>query len=157
MKNNEIKPPQNVVTHPNFKTATKIFLAGAIDMGSAINWQTEIVNYFKGEKNYLILNPRRDDWDSSWTQEFTNSQFYQQVTWELDNLERADKIILNFTAESKAPISLLEMGLYAKSGKLCVVCPNEFYRSGNVDIVCSKFDIPLYRTIPEMLDNEFQF
>ena len=41
-------------------------------------------------------------------------------------------------------------GLFAKSGKLFVICPDEFYRSGNVQIICNKFNIPLYKSIEEL-------
>ena len=40
----------------------------------------------------------------------------------------------------------MEIGLYANSGKLVVVCPKEFYRYDNVRIVCEKYNIPLYNS-----------
>ena len=52
---------------------------------------------------------------------------------------------------SKSPITLMELGLFAKSKKLFVVCPDEFYRSGNVQIVCNKYNIPLYKSIEELM------
>ena len=83
---------------------------------------------------------------------FENPQFYQQVNWELDALEKADFIILNLLPNSKSPISLLELGLFAKSEKLLVCCPKEFYRSGNIQIVCDKYNIPLFTDIDELLN-----
>jgi hypothetical protein len=50
---------------------------------------------------------------------------------------------------TKSPISLLELGLHATSKKLYVVCPDGFWRKGNVEMVCSVYDIPLFNTLEE--------
>lgn len=128
-----------------------IFLAGTIDNGNSEDWQSRVEDYFK---NYSInlYNPRRKAWDSSWEQTFENPQFFQQVTWELDALEKADYIIMYFAEGSKSPISLLELGLMAKSGKLLVYCPDSFYRKGNIQIVCNKYNIPMYKNLPKLLE-----
>jgi hypothetical protein len=57
---------------------------------------------------------------------------------------------MNFLPNSQSPITLLELGLKADSGKLMVICPDEFWRSGNVQIVCNKFNIPLFKSIEEI-------
>lgn len=137
-----IKAPNNITI---FNSKPSIFLAGSIEMGNAENWQEELTKYF--EKDFNIFNPRRDDWDSSWIQSIDNPQFYEQVSWELNALEKADLIIMYFDPNTKSPISLLELGLYATSKKLHVICPEGFWRKGNVDIVCQKYDIPLYDSI----------
>ena len=49
--------------------------------------------------------------------------------------------------ETKSPISLLELGLHAAGGKMIVVCPEGFWRKGNVEIVCSRHNIPMYEDI----------
>jgi len=149
-----IKPPNSI--SKNHKRKYAIFLAGSIEMGKAENWQMKVEAYFKDKSDYTILNPRRDDWDSSWTQEFENPQFYQQVNWELTGLERADSIIMYLCAGTQSPISLLELGLYANSGKLLVCCPKDFWRKGNVDIVCEKYGIPLYEKLENLLQNHYQ-
>jgi hypothetical protein len=131
------------------KTRLSIFLAGTIDMGNSDNWQNKLIEELKGF-NVDIYSPRRDDWDSSWKQTFEDPQFFQQVTWELDALEKADLILLHFLPDSQSPISLLELGLFADSGKLMVVCPDEFWRSGNVQIVCNKYKIPLFKSLEEI-------
>jgi len=48
-----------------------------------------------------------------------------------------------FAPASRAPITLLELGLHARSGKLVVGCPPEFWRRGNVEAVSARFAIPL--------------
>ena len=147
-----IKPPHSIMKNSE-KNYTKIFLAGTIEMGNSEDWQTKISELLS-DKPFTILNPRRVDWDSSWSQEFENPQFYQQVTWELNALDKADIIILYLLPDSKSPI-LLELGLYAASGKLLVCCPKGFWRKGNVDIVCERFNIPIYDNIAELLHNNF--
>jgi hypothetical protein len=145
-----IKPPYQLA-----KTGintTLLFLAGSIEMGSSEDWQSKIEEHLKYRgADVVIANPRRDSWDSSWTQQFTNPQFYQQVNWELNGLDKADLIIMYFSPETKSPISLLELGLYAASKKIIVCCPDGFWRKGNVEIVCEKYEIPLYVTFDDLL------
>lgn len=117
-----------------------IFLGGSIEMGIAENWQEKLINEFR-DTDLRFLNPRRDDWDSSWKQEISNPQFNEQVNWELDALEFADLIVFYFDPNTKSPITLMELGLFAKSGKVIVCCPDGFWRKGNVEIVCTKYGI----------------
>jgi len=137
-----IKPPHSITTrtlgHPT------IFLAGSIEMGKAEDWQTEIETLFKNHLQVTLFNPRREEWDASWTQDIENPQFYQQVNWELNALEKSDLIFMYFAPETKSPISLLELGLFAHTGKMIVCCPEGFWRKGNVDIVCDRYNIPLF-------------
>ena len=147
-----VKPP-----HPITKIGigTKsVFLAGSIEMGTVSDWQSRVEEFFETEygKEIAVFNPRREHWDSSWAQEFTNPQFYQQVNWELTALERADLIIMYFHPETKSPISLLELGKFADSGKMIVCCPTGFWRKGNVDVVCERYGIPSYDTIDSLLE-----
>ena len=85
MKNKIIfKAPENITVRD--RSMGTVFLAGSIEMGKAENWQEKVTKVFN-DLGYIVFNPRRDDWDSTWTQEFSNSQFYQQVNWELNSLE----------------------------------------------------------------------
>jgi hypothetical protein len=129
------------------KNNVKIFLAGSIEMGAAEEWQKVIEDTFRHKSELVIFNPRRDDWDSSWEQKESNGQFNYQVNWELDRLTESDIIFMYFAPDTKSPISLLELGLYAGSKKMIVVCPDSFWRKGNVDIVCNRYDIPIYETL----------
>ena len=139
-----IKAPNKIPVNPK---ETMIFLAGSIEMGKAENWQDRIS---KALDNCIILNPRRDDWDSSWTQRMDNPKFREQVEWELDAMDSADRIIMYFDRNTKSPISLLELGLYASSGKLVVCCPNGFWRKGNVEIICNRYKIKMVETLEEI-------
>ena len=119
-----------------------LFLAGSIENGTAEQWQERVIELLI-DKNYNILNPRRDDWDSNLEQNIENGQFREQVEWELNYLKRADFVLFYFSPETKAPITLLELGLMAGQypRKCIVVCPEGFYRKGNVDIVCKTYGI----------------
>ena len=138
-------PPTKVMNSENL---TSVFLAGSIDMGSAEDWQAEISKALK-DVSCVVMNPRRTDWDSSWSQEIENDQFREQVEWELDGMENATLIAMCLTKDSKAPISLLELGLHASEGKMVVCCPTGFWRKGNVDIVCKRYGVPVFEDFDE--------
>ena len=138
-----IKPPHPIISRDH--TKINIFLAGSIEMGVAEDWQTRITQYIElGGYDVNIFNPRRPEWDTSWEQSIENPQFYQQVNWELNALEKSDIIFMYFAPDTKSPISLLELGKFADSGKMIVCCPKGFWRKGNVDVVCSRMGIPLF-------------
>ena len=127
-----------------------LFLAGSIEMGTAEKWQDKICKALEDTK-ILILNPRRDDWDSTWIQSIENPQFNEQVTWELDAMSNSDVIAMYFDPNTKSPITLLELGLHSLENKLIVCCPEGFWRKGNVDIVCARYGIPQVNTIEELV------
>ena len=127
---------------------TGIFLAGTIDMGNSRDWQTETFEYFSSlPGKYILFNPRQGNWDGS-----KPGEMDYQVNWELEHLEQADIIIMYIIGTSKSPITLLEMGLFARSGKLYVACEPDFYRHDNVRITCARYGVPLYDTLEEMLE-----
>lgn len=99
----------------------------------------------------VVLNPRRDDWDSSWKQEKTDPQFSEQVNWELAAQEAVDVIVMYFDINTKSPITLLELGLFTDTGKVIVCCPEGFYRKGNVDIVCERYNVEQVKTVEELV------
>ena len=128
----------------------KVFLGGSIEMGKAEKWQERMVKDF-ANADVVFLNPRRDDWDWSWEQSINNPKFYEQVKWEQDALEASDIIIINFDPATKSPISLLELGLFASSGKVVCCCPEGFWRKGNVDIICERYGIPLVEDYDDLV------
>lgn len=140
-----IKPTS---TNQNTENKISVFLAGSIEMGSAEDWQTEMEKVFE-EFTVTFYNPRREEWDSSWEQRETNPQFNFQVNWEMNRLAAADYIFMYFAPDTKSPISLLELGLHAADGKMIVCCPDAFWRKGNVEILCSRYNIPLFNNFVE--------
>ncbi|KAF5334285.1 hypothetical protein D9758_015551 [Tetrapyrgos nigripes] len=150
------KPPQA----PTYN-GKSVFLAGSIEMGKAEDWQTKLTNALSTRlsssassqpQHLTILNPRRQSWDSSWVQDISNPEFRTQVEWELDAQDNADVIAMFFHPETIAPISLLELGLYAASGKMVVCCPEGYHRRGNVQIVCAKYGIKMVGSMEELIE-----
>jgi len=123
-----------------------VFLAGSIEMGKAEEWQKTVENELENFE-ITIFNPRRDDWDISWSQEQSNPQFNQQVNWEMNRLENSHIVFMYFSPETKSPISLLELGRFGHRGNMIVCCPKEFWRKGNVDIFCTRENIPLFEDL----------
>jgi hypothetical protein len=134
-----LKPPAPLLLSAR---EPSVFLAGSIEMGRAVPWQAAVEQALSG-LSVAILNPRRDAWDDTWEQAIDNAQFREQVEWELEALERASVVAMYFAPDTKAPITLLELGLVARSGKLLVCCPPGFWRRGNVQVVCARYGVPL--------------
>jgi len=130
-----------------------IFLGGTIDNGNSIDWQKDLSDKIDKRKSeyqeFIYLNPRREDWDSSWGPEST--ELVDQIRWELDNLEKCDIIVMRLLGTSKSPISLLELGLFARSNKLVVFCDKDFYRYTNVKVTCDKYGIIIVNSEEELI------
>jgi hypothetical protein len=122
--------------------ATSIFFAGSIEMGAAEDWQTKLAKELE-DIDGLALNPRRDDWDSTWKQSLDEPKFVEQVEWELDAMDAASVIAMYFDKDTKSPITLLELGMHANDDKLIVFCPEGFWKRGNVQVVCERQGIPM--------------
>lgn len=130
-----------------------IFLAGSIDMGKAENWQQRLERELDCYSDVVICNPRRDDWDSTWVQSIHNPQFNDQVTWELANIECADLVVFYFDPNGQAPITLMELGLCAgREQRTIVCCPDGYWRKGNVEMICDRYDITLCNTIDDLIN-----
>lgn len=127
-----------------------VFLGGSIDMGSAPDWQADLIAALS-EDDVVILNPRRSVWNERSRPSADDPDFREQVEWELAALEAADIIGLYLAPGSQSPISLLEIGLYARSGKLVVHCAEGFWREGNVQITAARYGVELVDSTPELL------
>lgn len=144
-----VKPP-HLVPIEN-ESYPSIFLAGSIEMGKAEDWQTTIQNMLL-DYNVVIYNPRRDDWDASWEQSIDNEKFVEQVTWELDHINKCNYVFMYFDPSTKSPITLLELGILTNQAeKLLVCCPEGYWRKGNVDVVCQRYGISMINTKDEFL------
>ncbi len=142
-----IKPPNPILINEPYS----VFLAGSIEMGAAEEWQKVVEKKLVGIRG-VILNPRRDDWDSSWTQDLDSPNFVEQVEWELTGLEKCSTIMMHFDPNTKSAITLLELGLYARYfGKLRVHCPEGYWRKGNVDIVCREYGVMQFPSLSTLM------
>ena len=142
-KNIFIDAPSNKKPIDN---SVKVFLAGTIDadIGSE-DWQHKICKKIEdttdNKYRITIYNPRREEFPDS-----RSSEVRKQIKWEHNHMDDADLIIMNILEDSKSPISLMELGMYAESGKLVVFCKPGFYRYDNVQMVCKKYNVPLHNT-----------
>lgn len=150
-----------VIQSPNkfdIRWDTSVFLGGSIEMGAAINWQKTIIESFSDVDDVVFLNPRRDNWDPSWEQSIHHEEFNKQVTWELIAQEDANFIVFYFDPNTKSPITLLELGLFCNtsgydlgSPRMIVCCPEGYWRKGNVDIVCNRYNIEQTETLDDLI------
>lgn len=141
-----IKPPTPLLG----LTKPTIFLAGSIEMGVAEEWQTKVGNAIESP-SFITLNPRRDYWDASWKQDINNPQFKEQVTWEMDGLMGASLRIFYFDPSTKSPITLMELGLTCCLQTNLVCCREPFWRKGNVDILCQRYNIKQVSNIGHLI------
>lgn len=141
----QVRSPQPVPADDRLK----VFLAGSIDMGGTTDWQAQLAHELADE-GVVLLNPRREDWNPAWKPVAEEPEFRRQVEWELTALQRADVIAMYLAPGSQAPVSLLELGLHAGSGKVLLACPDGFWRKGNVDIVAQRYGIARYDSLPAL-------
>ncbi|MDD9900174.1 MAG: nucleoside 2-deoxyribosyltransferase domain-containing protein [Alphaproteobacteria bacterium] len=146
----EIKAPHDYSTYSD---KHGIFLAGSIEMGKAEDWQKRVSDALSNT-DALLLNPRRDDWDSSWVQSIDNEQFRTQVEWELAALERADTIVFYFQPGTQSPITLLEFGHHSAASpeKMIVCCPDGFWRKGNIDVTSARYGVRQVDTLDALIE-----
>ncbi|KAL3429870.1 hypothetical protein BDV09DRAFT_179587 [Aspergillus tetrazonus] len=128
------EPPRGIIS---------VFLAGTTSKVDANDWRDSLCASLSNI-SVTLYNPYRADWDSSWQEDIDFPPYRQQVEWELDKQDQADIVVVYFHPATQAPISLLELGLCARvPGKAIVVCPEGYWKRGNVQIVCKKFGIEI--------------
>ena len=137
----EIKAPESY-TLDKFS----IFLGGAIDQGKAGDWQAKVAKAL-ADLDVILLNPRRDDWDSSWNESIDNPEFRKQVEWELRAQESADLRIYVLLRDSKGPVTMLEIGLFAPRKDTALCIEEGFYRRGNLEVIADRYGIPIYEDL----------
>lgn len=124
-----------------------VFLAGTIDNDKgSVDWRHKLckkIEKFSDNGTPLtIFNPRRD----SFPKDNKSNEVRKQIRWEHRHLDDVDLIVMNVLENSLSPISLMEMGMYADSGKMVVFCKSGYYQYDNVLMLCRKYRIPLYDT-----------
>lgn len=148
----QIHPKFEVKFAPEPVTMDRVsfFLAGSIEQNKAELWQDGMIKRLS-DLPVIVLNPRRPDWDPDWKQEANFRPFEEQVNWEMDCLIKCDVIPLYLQPGTYSPISLLELGMHAGSGKVIVCCPDGFWRKGNVEIVCRRYGLKLVTTKEDLI------
>ncbi|KAI3324140.1 hypothetical protein HD806DRAFT_521980 [Xylariaceae sp. AK1471] len=148
-------PKCQIINAPSREPARgvkSIFLAGSTDKtDDDLDWR-EVLSESLADQPLTLYNPLQPDWDSTWREDISFKPYREQVEWELDMQEIADIVVVYFHPSTKAPISLLELGLCAKTGKAIVYCPEGYWKRGNVQIVCKRYDIELVEGLDGLKD-----
>ncbi|KAF2710310.1 hypothetical protein K504DRAFT_259157 [Pleomassaria siparia CBS 279.74] len=134
----------------DYSKHASIFLAGSIEMGNAIQWQPHLTKLLS-PLDITVCNPRRGTWGTGKTKEERDEQFSIQVEWELCALERVDVICFFFDKNTLSPVTMLELGLWAHSGKVVVCCDKDFWKAGNIHHVCNKYNVPFVKHYADLL------
>ncbi|KUI55184.1 hypothetical protein VP1G_02561 [Cytospora mali] len=140
-----INPNDNDQT-PWYPT-TSVFLAGPTEF----DWRTTFLATLRGPHsagepsfpNTTIYDPFQPKWDKTWKEDLSDQRFKTQVEWELEKQDKATIVAVFFDERSKAPVSLLELGLCARSGKAVVGCDRGYWKRGNVQAVCQRYGLPM--------------
>lgn len=117
----------------------KIFLAGGIDGDNSPNWQQEMIFYLNDRyqfPNLTIFNSRTG------MVPLTDEKKIEYARWNHYKMDEADEIIIYLKSNYICPFSLLQLGLYATSGKLRVFCDKDFYKHDDVQFACEQYKIP---------------
>lgn len=150
----QVIKPDSEIQSPIYKKT--IFLAGTIEMGKSIDWQSIITEEILKDQQITFYNPRINFWDQDWKLSIDDPHFSHQVNWEQDNLESSKFIFFNFLPDTISPISLLELGQQISTrdpNTIIVCCPDGYLRKGNVDIVCKRKGVKVYTDFLEAINH----
>lgn len=85
-------------------------------------------------------------------------EFKEQVDWEFRALGDSDILIFNFLTDSVSLITMMKLGeqccrlTHFYSPKIYVICPEAFWRSGNVKHLCQRWRVPVFETEQEFFE-----
>lgn len=126
-----------------------IFLGGTASDTGEPDWR-EALNKGLADQAVTIFDPKRDDWDATWREDFSDTRWADQIQWELDMQDTADIIVVLFHGVTAAPVSLAEMGMASRTGKLIACALDGYCKKGYVEAVCRKFKAPFVRSEDEL-------
>lgn len=127
-----------------------VFLAGTTNKVDPTDWR-ETLSSSLSDVPVTIYNPYRTDWDSSWREDISFAPYREQAEWELDMQMKADIVVIYFHPATQAAVSLLELGICMRvPEKAIVVCPEGYWKRGNVQIVCEKFGVELLDNVDQL-------
>ncbi|KAH8752051.1 hypothetical protein F5883DRAFT_527723 [Diaporthe sp. PMI_573] len=147
----QVITPNDADQLPRYPTRS-IFLAGPTE----IPWRPGFIFALRQRlttTSTTIFDPFQPRWDSTWKEDVDRDpRFAAQVDWELTAQDKATAVAVFFHADSKAPVSLLELGLCARSGKAVVGCEPGYWKRGNVQAVCRRYGVPLADSLDGLAD-----
>jgi len=144
----------NAVDPPPYQRFN-VFTAGSIEMGKAVKWQS-LMAQLLSDLPITVCDPRRPnrDWNPAMARvpdEAGLTGMQAQIDWELDAQDQADVICFFFDVDTNSPVSLLELGLFAKSKKVVVCCDARYHKWDNVKATCERYKIPFAETFEEFV------
>ncbi len=146
--NNEINTKFVKVTPPSLfvpRSGLKIFLAGSIGDGTALDWQTDISSYIEKtwtDEDITIYNPRRPG-------EFLPEMEPEHAAWTMSMITLADYILLHLTGDSGSPISTLELGMFIDDPRLFLSISDDYIKKEVVQYHYNVFGIGQIYDYPE--------
>lgn len=135
----------NAPARPKQAHRVSIFLAGTTSATGEPDWRATLIAGLASH-NVTIFNPKRDDWDSTWTEDFSDPRWAEQIQWELDMQDAADVIVVFFHGVTAAPIALAELGMSTRTGKTVACALDGYSKRGYVEAVCRKYMAPFVRS-----------
>jgi len=143
----------NAVDPPPYQRFN-VFTAGSIEMGKAVKWQS-LMAQLLSDLPITVCDPRRPgkDWNPAMARVPDHNKLTgmrAQIDWELDAQDQADVICFFFDVDTNSPVSLLELGLFAKSKKVVVCCDDRYHKWDNVQITCERYGIPHVDTFAKL-------
>lgn len=134
---------------PDFTGKKSIFLAGTTSKtGDEPDWRDNLARQLS-RLPITVINPVPPNW-TDWPEDISFKPFREQVEWELDMQERADIVLIYYGPNTLAPISLLELGLCARTSKAIVCCHKDYKKRGNVQIVAKRYGISFLENEKDM-------
>jgi hypothetical protein len=115
-----------------------IFLAGTTTPTAGGDWRETLIKRL-AKYPVTFLDPTRKDWDSTWREDFSDARWASQISWELEWQNDADIVVVFFHEMTVAPVSLLELGLSVRSGKVIACAMPGYSKRGNVQAVCDMY------------------
>jgi hypothetical protein len=67
-------------------------------------------------------------------------------------MEMSHMIVMVIDPATLSPVTMIELGLHAKEQKLMVVCPDGFWKKGNVDVTCEFYGINQFDTMEDLIE-----
>lgn len=128
-----------------------VFLAGPTYPTGEADWRETLTKALI-ELPIVIYNPKRDEWDSTWVEDFSDSRWVEQVEWELGMQDKADVVVVFFHRATQTPVALLELGLCVRSGKAIVCAQDGYSKRGTVEAVCRRYGAKFVSSEEDMRD-----
>jgi len=124
-----------------------VFLSGSLSINdTSIYWRRKLIACLGPmDCDVAFLNPHRDD-----LIEDPSCQYYMEhVEWVMKCLNTADQLVFYFDPKVETTVSMMELAAIASNRNVIICCPDKFWKSTIVNVICNEFDVPIFKTIEE--------